>query len=513
MVWIIARREFLSNVITLRFPIGFILCLTLMVSSTYVLIDEYAARIKAYDDSVTKHIDAMKGIKVFSKLSVMIDRPPSKLSFLCVGSDRKMGNVTEAKYNVVPVKSIGGGRGNPLMIVFPALDMILIIQVVLGLLVLLFAYNTISGERERGTLAQALSNSVPRHQFLLGKFVGGMMSTAFPLLVGLLVSLIVAWFSGHVALSAGDWIRLGLVAIVSFLYISVFFTLGLLISSLTRRSTTSLVLLLFIWVVLVIIVPNAAPYIAKQIRSVGDEAVVYNQADALKKEMWDKLHVYAEKLRREGMFPGTRYGSIHSWNLPYAYEVSYAPKESLRWYLAGTKYRIPLELEYANRIWSLYQEYNADMDRQLSLARFLSRTSPAWSYCNASAILFGTGVEGYLRFMDQARRYRQELIDYAEGKGGLASLLHFTRMTIEEAPTAAQEAEMIKRLGNDGFGKWIRKYTDKMKPFDDIPVFNYEVESISEGIFRALPDLAILVILNVILFMLAHISFVKGRVR
>ena len=91
MIWIIAKREFLSNVITLRFLIGFILCLTLMVSSTYILIDEYAARIKAYDDSFTKHIDAMKGIKVFSRLGVMVDRPPSKLSFLCVGSDKKMG--------------------------------------------------------------------------------------------------------------------------------------------------------------------------------------------------------------------------------------------------------------------------------------------------------------------------------------------------------------------------------------------------------------------------------------
>lgn len=511
MIWIIARREFLSNVITLRFLIGFVLCLTLMVSSTYVLMDEYATRLKAYDNSVIKH--AAKNIKVFSSLSVIVDRPPSKLSFLCVGSDKKMGNVTEAKYSVVPVKSIGGGRGNPLMIVFSALDMILIVQVVLNLLVLLFAYNTISGERERGTLAQALSNSVPRHQFLLGKFTGGMMSIAFPLLVGLLASLIVVWFSGHVALSAGSWVRIGLVVITSFLYISVFFTLGLLISSLTRRSATSLVLLLFIWVVLVIIVPNAAPYIAKQIRSTGDEAVVYNQADALKKEMWVKLRAYSDKLHREGLYPGTRYGYVSGGTLPYAYEVSYAPKESLRWYLAGTKYRVPLELEYANRIWALYQEHNAEMDGQLSLARFLSRISPAWSYYNVSAILLGTGVEDYLRFMDQARRYRQELIDYAEGRGGLASLLHFTRMTIEEAPTAAEEAEMVERLGHDGFGKLTRKYTDKMKPFDDIPVFQYEAESISAGMVRALPDIAILAILNIILFMLAHVSFVKGRVK
>ncbi|MHA2069074.1 MAG: hypothetical protein ACXABY_32325, partial [Candidatus Thorarchaeota archaeon] len=72
MIWTIARREFLSNVITMRFLIGFILCLALMVSSTYVLIDEYAVRIKAYNDSVAKH--AVKEVRIFSSFSVTVDR-------------------------------------------------------------------------------------------------------------------------------------------------------------------------------------------------------------------------------------------------------------------------------------------------------------------------------------------------------------------------------------------------------------------------------------------------------
>ena len=204
MIWIIAKREFLSNIITLRFLIGFILCLLLAVSSSYILIDDYAARLEAYDDSVIEHVSELKQIKVFSKLRTIVDRPPSKLSFVCVGSDRKMGNATRVGYQRVPVEATGGGGGNPLMIVFPSLDMILIIQVVLSLLVLLFAYDTISGERERGTLAQVLSNSVPRHQFLMGKFAGGMMSVTLPLLVGLLAGFIAVWFSGDVILKPGD---------------------------------------------------------------------------------------------------------------------------------------------------------------------------------------------------------------------------------------------------------------------------------------------------------------------
>jgi len=522
MIWTIARREFLSNIITFRFLIGFILCLVLIVSSTYILLDDYAARLKSHDESATKHAEEQKKIMVFSQLDVVADRPPSKLSFLCIGADKRIGNTVRVVYDRVPVEATGGGGGNPFMIVFPAMDMILIIQVILSLLVLLFSYNTISGERERGTLAQTLSNSVPRHQILMGKFVGGMMSVSLPFLVGLLAGLIVVWFSGSVVLKAGDWSRLGLIALTSLLYISVFFTLGILVSSLTRRSATSLVILLFLWVVLIIVIPNAAPYLAKQIRPIRDKAAVDNQALALRAEMRSSLNAYGEKLRKEGMFPETLWtyqktgittAGIMSGHLPYAYGIYYAPKANLRWYLAGARYRIPLELEYADRIWSLYREYKGDMDRQLSLSRFLSRTSPAWVYYNAAAIVAGTDVGNYLRLMDQARKHRQVLISYAESNGGLASLLYFTRITIEDAPTTAEAKDMTQRLGKKGFEERMEKYTKDIKPFDDLPVFQYQREEMARGLLRSLTDIAILVILNAILFMLAHVSFVRGRVK
>jgi hypothetical protein len=202
-----------------------------------------------------------------------------------------------------------------------------------------------------------------------------------------------------------------------------------------------------------------------------------------------------------------------SGNLPYAYGIYYAPKANLRWYLAGAKYRIPLELEYADRIWSLYREYNGDMDRQLSLSRFLSRASPAWVYYNAAATIAGTDVGNYLRLMDQARRHRQALIDYAESNGGLASLLYFTRITIEDAPTTAEAREITQRLGEKGLEERMEKFTKDIKPFDDLPVFRYQREDMTGSVLRSLSDLAILVILNAILFMLAHVSFVRGRVK
>ena len=92
-MWTIAKHEFLSNVISLRFLIGSVLCLALMVSSIYVLTDDYAMRLEAYDNSVGEHLREAKQIMVFSGLRITIDRPPAKLSFLCIGADSRMGNI------------------------------------------------------------------------------------------------------------------------------------------------------------------------------------------------------------------------------------------------------------------------------------------------------------------------------------------------------------------------------------------------------------------------------------
>ena len=40
-IWIIARREFTENILSLRLLIGLIVCLALFVASTYVLMEDY----------------------------------------------------------------------------------------------------------------------------------------------------------------------------------------------------------------------------------------------------------------------------------------------------------------------------------------------------------------------------------------------------------------------------------------------------------------------------------------
>ncbi len=523
MIWVIAKRELFSNIITFWFLVGLILCLALMTASAFVFMAEYRTRQEIYDRNVALHIDEAKHKQIHQHIEVSVDRPPASMGFLCIGLDKELGNMVESiSYKKIPREAVGGGSNNPLMSVFRSLDMALIIQVVLSLLTLLLAYDTISGEREQGTLSLTLSNPVPRHHILLGKLLGGMISISLPLVAGILVGLIVILTSGLLALQAQAWARIVLVFLCSLLYLSAIFMLGILISTRTRKSATSLVILLFLWVALAIVLPNMGPYIARHPSAVRDKAAVEAECEELEAEFGRQLYAgeYAMKLSETGNYPPERWrflnGRVHHSLSSYPREVFYAPRESMVWYLEGIKHYVPLHMHYADMAWEVYHPYEEQLRKQMVLSNNISRASTSWIYYNAASILAGTDSSAYMHFMDQARRYRQELIDYSLSHKGFSSLSFFTRMKMDETLTYAQLAEMESRQGREAIEELMGLYEQKFRDapsLQGVPTFRYQPESLPESVERASPDTMALGLLNVVLFLAAYASFMKQEVK
>ena len=61
---------------------------------------------------------------------------------------------------------------DPILAVFRFLDLTFIIQVVLSLFAIVLTYDSISGEREQGTLRLTFANAVPRGVYLVAKLIG-----------------------------------------------------------------------------------------------------------------------------------------------------------------------------------------------------------------------------------------------------------------------------------------------------------------------------------------------------
>jgi len=145
------------------------------------------------------------------------------------------------------------------------LDWVFIVGGILSFAALVLTYDGISGERETGTLRLCLSNPLPRSTLLWGKFVGATITLMIPLIIGICMSLLIVSVSGVIPLAGGHFKQIGVILLLSILYISVFVALGLFVSSLTQTSPVSLVLLLLAWVFLVVIIPKSGGLLASEL--------------------------------------------------------------------------------------------------------------------------------------------------------------------------------------------------------------------------------------------------------
>jgi len=518
MLFTIAKRRFLANILTSRFIVAAVLIEVLFISSTAVLIRGYARRQQQFHTEVQKHDKEMSNADVYAQLSVRLDRPPEPLSIFSAGADRRIAGSVSVAHNAAPVMISGAEEDNPLLSVFSSLDMITIIQIILSLTVLLFSYNVVSEEKEKGTLRLVFSNNLPRHTFLAGNILGGLLSLFLPLLLGFLSAFLLAYLHPAVQLTGTDMLRLVLVILAAMLFLSVFYSLGVLFSILMKRSSTSLVFLLFIWVFLVILLPPGIISIVRQIKPVESQSAIDQQAEALRKEWYKRMWEYKDNHPRPefiGEFIRDRY--VETGYLPYAYHLGYAPREVAEWLINGSIYGHNLKIEYEDRIYELYHQYNVLLYKQAVLADQLLRFSPSAVFYKFACQITGTDASVQLRFMEQAEQYRQRLIQYIRNKGGLSSY----RLITGNPPEAfLPVSDLIRVRDTEGYER-VKSVIEKVynpkdvKPLDlsDIPRFKFLRLSLTDSLNETLPDLIVLILLNLLLLTGCWITFIRSDVR
>ena len=218
-------------------------------------------------------------------------KKPSPLGFIAAGADsnlpkRVTGNAESGRNwqhsNFHYVSSNNWSleypqdlfRKNDMLPNFTELDWTFIIGLVMSFMAILFTYDAISGERETGTLSLLMSNSVSRATVLLGKFMGAFLTILIPLFIGILLNLMIVNASRLVSLSRDEWARVGIICIISVVYISIFLWLGLFISTQFSNSSSSLLVLLLIWIVFVVLIPNTMGVLASGFQQVPPRSEV-----------------------------------------------------------------------------------------------------------------------------------------------------------------------------------------------------------------------------------------------
>lgn len=464
----IILRELHDSIKSFGFAVLLLLSITLFLINALVFIPRYRDALKEYSQRIT-FLHSVRSTRTMGAR-----KHPGPLMFLAEGGQSYLtkeywiypgGKIEPWPYHTPPETSA--------MPDVPELDWTFIITGVFSLYALFLGYNALSGERERGTLRLIMSNPCARTRILAAKYCSIFIMLLIPLFAG--VSLNLGFISSTMpkVLSTAPLAAYPILLLAVVAYLSLFIFLSLLVSSVEKESSVSLLVLLLVWVVFTII-PDMSGIIADKIHGGGSEYTLAKTSITSERyEIWGELKTALQTRIDRGDLK-----TEEEINKAYTSEVIKIVREIAR-----------------NR-----QAYEQFLVRKADVSRMMSRISPMALFRNAAEAIAGTGDGGEENFMRDMKRFSWEYDRYIEKKLG-------TVIPDSEA------GGITVRFG----GKEIAMTPPEPREFDgnksDFPVFRESVSSLPRILSDSLPDLSGLLLWNLVLAMGAFLSFNRADVR
>ncbi len=270
----------------------------------------------------------------------------------------------------------------------------------------------------------------------------------------------------NISMAGQDWIRLLLMFLMFFLYLSVFFTLGLLVSARTNKSSTSFLVLLFIWVIFVTIIPKVSVLAAAQLNPIPSVHEITAKKDAFLQQI-----------------QGGAQKKVMDWvkeNSANASKDAKKYQEDFKKFLGDYQQDLTSKIDENNA--ALERDYQARKTSQERLAINISRISPASALMFSTMSLARTGLDEHEQFLASIRSYKPIFTKWVNSR-------------------------MMKSIDFTGAGQ-----TGKVE-LADMPQHKFEPESLSKSLARTLPDFGLMVVLIIVFFAGAYVSFLKYDVR
>ncbi|MFC1604749.1 ABC transporter permease subunit [Planctomycetota bacterium] len=514
MIWKIAKKEFLLNLMTFKFAVGTVVCVVLTAVFMPILAKDYQQRLTDYNANVAANEAELGKVQAYMIITPTAYRPPNVLSVFSEGLEKQLGQSAKIELGGVPEVITASGVGNPFLSAFPTLDVILVLKVVMTILAVLVAYDTISGEREQGTLKLILSGTVARYQVLLGKLLAGLVTLIVPVTSAFIVGLLILQFFPMVSLAGTDWTRIGLMYLASLIFISAIYNIGLLFSCLMHRAKISLVFGLFVWVVLVVIIPNAGVFLTNYFRPADAGKKMNARIEALLQERDNEINDLTKTLRDGGAWSGA-YGAFGEFFVLYCDELY---RRDLQKRYARSE---PVRIRCADKIYDVQQQYLAGLNKQKFLASAITRISPVTLYEDLMSALAGTDLGSYEYFRSKVKDHTNVIIEYIRSRTeNFSSLSYFTptreedHLEFVEAAKRTYGKEYSKAL-NEKFHKFLEEKKKQIHTLNlqDLPRFNCGHESFSGTIQRIISHIMLLLFINALFFSLSFVAFLKYDVR
>ena len=461
MLSIIIRKEIHDSFVSLRFVLTLLLCTVTILFTVWSSAESYRQDLKnfAANESLNRQsLEGQNNYNTFLRVGVKINKEPEVLESLVSGVKDIAGNsawVADEHQTVLEGSKSGT---NPFIAVFGGFDLTFVVSVIFSLLALLYSYNTVTGEKEKGTLRLLLANQISRPALILGKYIGNLISLLIPVLIPMLLGLIVLANYPDVSLSAEHWQRIFLLVVLYLLYVTCFFTLGVVSSSLVSRSSISLLISLLAWICFIALIPRASVNLAGLISPVASQSEINFQKEEIYRQIHDEIYGKDKLAIRTQEYRDKNPGKPNFGELMVVLRSEEMEKKEAKFALIDA-------------------DYEAKQRHQQQLAADLARCSPTSALMFGSMTLSRTGPAEYDKFLQSAREYRTVFMSWIT--------------------------------------PYIKKSFSEKQEFDlsGMPRHKFTGTTLAESVTGALPDFLVLILISILFFTGAYVVFLRYDVR
>ncbi len=463
MFWRIVQKEVLLHLKEARFVWVVGLFCGLVLLGLGLMSRDYSRRLQGYQTSVAaerRQIFSVDGSEsILRQVRALVNdrgiyafRPPRALGALVSGLE----GATPTQVHVSDRWSWARQASetfyrNPLLGLFPRPDYAYIVGSILSLVALFFMFDSVCGEKVSGTLKLVMSTGVGRDRVLLGKWAGAMLTLGTPFLLATGIGVVLGVMVGGIPLDGVSLVRIAGIVGLALVYLSVFVTLGLVISVLTSRPSSSLLICLAVWVGATVVLPNMLASIGRILSPAPTFQQIRMRKRAIDQERAEQNARLARLVESGGITE----------------EERQRRQEALREESEAEQGRIDAG-------------YLRQLDEQIEVSRALSRVSPAACLTYAAAELADTGLRFYRRTHEGYGQYRKVFREYAQ--------------------------RLKREAGEDKLDKnWL-------KP-EEVPMLVFPSERLEEAFEAVTTEVMVLLLFQVLAFAGAYVGFLRYDVR
>jgi len=460
-------KDLHHEILSLRFLITAVVIMLLFIASGFFFISNYQHELQQYqEDASAMRQDYFertnKQICYLGKESQILLMKPLVQGFLAYGNSAFLPNAIKTdlflNQDIFHLRNI-----NRFLPHASFLDWTFIVGFVLSFLVVVLTFNSVTGEKEAGTLRLILSHSIPRYQFILAKYFNAAILILLPFFIGLNLNLIIIHLDPFIQLSLDNWAQIAITILLSILFLSCFIFLGLLVSSRVKNSATSLVILLLIWVILAVIVPRGGLGLAIQLfQNIPTQDKIENQIEHARQNIWNRYD-FAGKLHW-GDARDPIWGPWTAKNMNVQNEATLVEK-------------------------NLRDQYTQAKINAIIRLRAITMISPVVAFECSIEKITGTGLTRMQNFLTQVDQYRELVKDF---------------IRTEDAKDPTSPHLYFYPEGGMSFNEIEEK---------DFPRFEEQSISLVEGLLNAKWCILVLLLFNLLFLVGAHVSFLSYDVR